>query len=64
MCTHAFHDSDLKQAFEDASVGMIDRQTFELLKGEKADILDHCPGNDDFSFAICLRKMRAQQSNN
>jgi len=35
MCTHAFFDDDAKQAFEDASIGMTDRQIFEMMKGEK-----------------------------
>ena len=50
MCTHAFHDGDAKQVFEDASKGMTDRQTFELLKGEKAEMLGHWRGNEEFFF--------------
>jgi hypothetical protein len=50
MCTHAFFDDDAKQAFEDASIGMTDRQTFEMMKGEKAEMLGHWRGNDDFFF--------------
>ena len=50
MCTHAFFDDDAKQAFEDASIGMTDRQIFEMMKGEKAEMLSHWRGNDDFFF--------------
>ena len=50
MCTHAFFDDDAKQAFEDASIGMTDRQIFEMMKGEKAEMLGHWRGNDDFFF--------------
>ena len=38
MCTHAFFDDDAKQAFEDASIGMTDRQIFEMMKSEKAEM--------------------------
>ena len=50
MCTHAFFDDGAKQAFEDASIGMTDRQIFEMMKGEKAEMLGHWRGNDDFFF--------------
>ena len=43
-------DDDAKQAFEDASIGMTDRQIFEMMKGEKAEMLGHWRGNDDFFF--------------
>ena len=61
MCTHAFFDDDAKQAFEDASIGMTDRQIFEMMKGEKAEMLGHWRGNEDF-FAIGMRKMRTLSS--
>ena len=54
MCTHAFFDNDAKQAFEDASIGMTDRQIFEMMKGEKAEMLGHWRGNDDFFFCHWL----------
>ena len=50
MCTHAFFDGDTKQTFEEASIGMTDRQIFEMMKGEKAEMLGHWRGNDDFFF--------------
>ena len=50
MCTHAFFDDDAKQAFEVASNCMTDRQIFEMMKGEKAEMLGHWRGNDDFFF--------------
>ena len=46
MCTHAFFDDDARQAFEDASIGMTDRQIFEMMKGEKAEMLGHWRGNE------------------
>ena len=50
MCTHAFHNDDAKKAFEDAAFDMTDRQTFELLKGEKAEMLGHWRGDEEFFF--------------
>ena len=50
MCTHAFHTDDAKKAFEDAAFDMTDRQTFELLKGEKAEMLGHWRGDEEFFF--------------
>ena len=50
MCTHAFFDDEAKQAFEDASNGITDHQIFEMMKGEKAEMLGHWGGNDDFFF--------------
>ena len=43
MCTHAFFDDDAKQAFEDASIGMTDRQIFEMMKGINYIDIITCP---------------------
>ena len=50
MCTHTFLDAKAKQAFEDASKNMTDREIFEMMKGERAEMLGHWRGEDDFFF--------------
>ena len=54
MCTHTFLDAKAKQASEDASKNMTDRDIFEMMKGERAEMLGHWLGEDNFLFCHCF----------
>ena len=50
MCTHTFLSDEAKKTFEDASLDMTDRDMFASVKTEKAEMLGHWRGDDDFFF--------------
>ena len=50
MCTHTFLSDEAKKTFEDASLDMIDRDMFASVKTEKAEMLGHWRGDEDFFF--------------
>ena len=50
MCTHTFLGDEAKKMFEDASLDMTDRYMFAAVKTEKADMLGHWRGEEDFFF--------------
>ena len=50
MCTHIFLGDEAKKMFEDASLDMTDRDMFAAVKTEKAEMLGHWRGEEDFLF--------------
>ena len=50
MCTHTFLSDEAKKTFEDASLDMTDRDMFASVKTEKAEMLGHWRGEEDFFF--------------
>ena len=50
MCTHTFLEDEAKKMFEDASLDMTDRDMFAAVKTEKAEMLGHWRGEEDFFF--------------
>ena len=50
MCTHTFLGDEAKKMFEDASLDMTDRDMFAAVKTEKAEMLGHWRGEEDFFF--------------
>ena len=50
MCTHTFLSDEAKKTFEDASLDMTDRDMFASVKTEKAEMLGHWRGDEDFFF--------------
>ena len=50
MCTHTFLSDETKKSFEDASGNLTDRDIFSMLKNDKAEMLAHWRGDDDFFF--------------
>ena len=50
MCTHTFLGDEAKKMFEDASLDMTDRDMFAAVKTEKAEMLGHWRGEEDFLF--------------
>ena len=49
-CTHTFLGDEAKKMFEDASLDMTDRDMFAAVKTEKAEMLGHWRGEEDFFF--------------
>ena len=50
MCTHTFVSQEAAKQFLDATLELTDRQIFEGLKTEKAEMLAHWRGEEEFFF--------------
>ena len=50
MCTHTWAGENARKGFLDQSKGMTDRQMFDAIKTEKAELLGHWLGKDDFFY--------------
>ena len=50
MCTHTFVGQEAAKQFLNASLELTDRQTFEGLKTEKAEMPAHWRGEEEFFF--------------
>ena len=50
MCTHTFVSQEAAKQFLSATLELTDRQIFEALKTEKAEMLAHWRGEEEFFF--------------
>ena len=50
MCTHTFVSQEAAKQFLSATLELTDRQIFEGLKTEKAEMLAHWRGEEEFFF--------------
>ena len=50
MCTHTFVNQEAAEQFISATLELTDRQIFEGLKTEKAEMLAHWRGEEEFFF--------------
>ena len=50
MCTHTFVSQEAAKQFLSATLGMTDRQIFEGLKTEKAEMLAHWCDEEEYFF--------------
>ena len=50
MCTHTFVSQEAAKQFLDATLDLTDRQIFEGLKTDKAEMLAHWRGEEEFFF--------------
>ena len=57
MCTHTFVSQEAAKQFISATLELTDRQIFEGLKTEKAEMLAHWRGEESFSSVTGMRKL-------
>ena len=50
MCTHTFVSQEAAKQFLDATLELTDRQIFEGLKTDRAEMLAHWRGEEEFFF--------------
>ena len=50
LCTHTFNSKDAEQAFDDAAAGLTGEQMFSMLKNERAEMIAHWRGEDEFFY--------------
>ena len=57
MCTHTFSSEKAWEKSSDPDTVLTDRQFFDKLTGQRARVLQHWRGSDDFFFAIGRQKL-------
>ena len=57
MCTHTFVSQEAAKQFLDATLELTDRQIFEGLKTDRAEMLAHWRGEEEFSSVIGMQKL-------
>ena len=50
MCTHTFHSEESKSAFDAAAQNMTGAQMFAMMKNERAELIGHWRGDNEFFY--------------
>ena len=50
MCTHTFNNEEAEKAFDEAAAGLTGEQMFAMLKNERAEMIGHWRGDDEFFY--------------
>ena len=57
MCTHTFSSEEAREKSSDPDTILTDRQFFDKLTGQRARVLQHWRGSEDFFFSIGRQKL-------
>ena len=60
MCTHTWASDEARIAFFEQSAGLTDRQLFEGMRTDSAELLANWMGKEDFSTVIGWLKVKMQ----
>ena len=57
MCTHTFSSEEAREKSSDPDTILTDRQFLDKLTGQRARVLQHWRGSEDFFFSIGRQKL-------